>query len=332
MRTRWGDEVTERTTAHSVGGAAFLTGPDDRGTHTAWALATGAPQLGAFLALAHRHEVDHLHVCTDAAVEQAADKARQAAAFNIGVTSWAVDGTELREVAPVALTAEPAPPQAVLDLGARLVEAGAEVVVEEGILRAEVLGLEVARVVTDPDTGTAVIEVGVGRHDREARAMLDASLTAEQSLSSVIETVRALRRPEVMAHPANQLAPERWLRSVLVADPSIVGAASLVPLPSPLPRPNLRVPAPAPAAGTDAHGRPVVVVCSVGVDPELVPLAADARTAASLCGYGDVGGMRLLLVVPQPDDYRVTRTLAALLRHPGEVVTVPGDWRTRSPR
>jgi hypothetical protein len=66
----------------------------------------------------------------------------------------------------------------------------------------------------------------------------------------------------------------------------------------------------------------VVVVCSVGIDLDLVPFAADARLAA---GRPDA---RLVLVVPERDAHPVTRELATLLRVPAEIVAVPGEWRT----
>jgi hypothetical protein len=63
----------------------------------------------------------------------------------------------------------------------------------------------------------------------------------------------------------------------------------------------------------------VVVVCSVGVDLDLVPTAADSR----LIHQPDAG---LLLVVPEGDDVPVNRRLAASLARRAEVVTVPRDW------
>jgi hypothetical protein len=294
--------------------------------HAAWALPDGPPVLGGFLALAHRLEVDHLHVCTDGEPSAASAKARQSTAFNLPVTLWVVRDGQLGEVPPTPLEAEPTLDGEFAEMRELFRAAGAETLVEDGALRAEVLGLEVARAKGGPDG--PVLEVGVGRHDREARALMDADLHPGQSLPEVVETVRRLRRADVPAHPANRFAPERWLRALVVEAPERVGCTALSPIPAPISRPDLRQPAPAPAAGTDTEGRGVVAVCSVGVDPELVPLAADARTAASLAGFGEVGALRLLLVVPGPDAYPVTSQLAALLRHPAEVVTVDADWRS----
>jgi len=35
----------------------------------------------------------------------------------------------------------------------------------------------------------------------------------------------------------------------------------------------------------------------------------------------------LVLAVPEGDDHPLTRRLAALLRYPAQVITVPSDWR-----
>lgn len=141
-------------------------------------------------------------------------------------------------------------------------------------------------------------------------------------LSDVVEQVRTRRRAGAPSHPANILAPERWLRSVVIRNPDLVGAAELSPASPPEERPNLRANAVAPALGTDADGTPVVVVCSTGIDPELVPAAAEVRASAP------GARARLVLVVPARDDHPMTRHLAARLVVPAEVTPVPDDWRT----
>ena len=75
-----------------------------------------------------------------------------------------------------------------------MLDADVDVVVEHGELFGEVLGLEVARVVVDED-GTR-FEVGVGRHDREAFAMLHGDLPTPEALARVVATVRQHRRPD----------------------------------------------------------------------------------------------------------------------------------------
>jgi hypothetical protein len=72
-----------------------------------------------------------------------------------------------------------------------------------------------------------------------------------------------------------------------------------------------------------------VVACAVGIAPDLVPAAADAR--AVLDATRDDGpASTLLLAVPERDDHPAVRRVAARLTVPASVVAVPGDWRTRA--
>jgi hypothetical protein len=181
--------------------------------------------------------------------------------------------------------------------------------VEHGRLVGEVNGLEVARVEVDEDGPH--LRVGVGRFDREANELLGRS----DSVEDVVELVRRYRTLGGEPHPLKLLARSRWLRSQLLADPSRVGADHLTPMAPTVEPPDLRTPWPAPAVGIDAHGHPLVVVCSVGVDLDLVPAAADARLA-------DGRDAALKLVVPSRDAHAVTVALAAALAQPADVVPV----------
>src|SRR5690606_18296823 len=185
------------------------------------------------------------------------------------------------------------------ELSQLLVDADLEVFVEDGIVRGEILGLEVARIVHGTSTGgvpldAPLLEVGVGHADREMTAVVHAGLQPIDQLERVKEIVQAQRRPGAERHPLNQLAPERWLRALLVADPGRIGLTALRPADPAVPRPNLRDRAVAIAVGTDDAGADVVVACSVGVDLDLVPAAADARLVHA-------PDARLLLVVPERD-------------------------------
>ncbi|HEV7761523.1 MAG TPA: hypothetical protein VGO78_21100, partial [Acidimicrobiales bacterium] len=74
------------------------------------------------------------------------------------------------------------------------------------------------------------------------------------------------------------------------------------------------------ARGATPEGAPVVLACSVGIDVELVPAAADARAMLD-------PDAELWLVMPERDDHPVTRRLAGRLLQPARVVTVPDSWR-----
>ncbi len=316
MRAQWGEVTGEP--ADFPGGAALVDGS------TGWLLLDTKPvaALGPALVWADRRELAELDLLVEA---DASVIARRALLFTSPPAVWVIDGAALRPAVAAPVEAAPSAPSAPA-LAELLVDADLEVVVEDGIVRGEVLGLEVARIVHGTTTaGTPidepVLEVGVGHADRELTGMVHGNLPPAAQLARVSEIVRAQRRVGAERHPLNQLAPERWLRANLVADPGRVGLAELRPAPPAVPRPNLRDPAIAMAVGVDPSGAEVVVACSVGVHLDLVPAAADARQALA-------PEARLLLVVPERDAHPVTRALAERLVTPAELVPLAGDWRT----
>ena len=151
---------------------------------------------------------------------------------------------------------------------------------------------------------------------------LDARASSDDALAALVEAVERHRRPGADPHPLNRLGRERLIRSEVIADPARVGAARLAVAPPPVPRVNIKDPVPCVAAGTDPDGRPVVVVCSSGVDLELVPYAADARAAHDGARQGVDGiGSRLVIVTPSRDRLRVVDEIADHLRQPAAFVS-----------
>lgn len=300
------------------GGAALVEG------HAAWILLDDKPlaAFGPALVWAERQGASEVHLLTEAA---AGVLARRAGLFDPAPTVWVVEGTELHAATPAEVRPVPVA-ESTPELSQLLVDADLEVFVEEGVVRGEILGLEVARIVHGTSTGgvpldAPMLEVGVGHADREMTAVIHAGMQPVDQLERVKDIVRAQRRPGADRHPLNQLAPERWMRALLVADPGRLGLTALRPADPAEPRPNLRDRAVAIAVGEDGERRDVVVACSVGVDLDLVPAAADARLLHA-------PEARLLLVVPERDAHPLTGALARRLRPPAEVVTVPDDWRT----
>ncbi len=314
---RWGQGLARPAVAGTLPGGATLASAD---RSVGWVLAEERPDrsLGAALAWGEQAGVGELHLLVEG---DPAIPARRAACFSPSPAVWAVNGRSLVPAAP-GRPAVPAPlPAGAAALAPAIRQAGADAVVEHGALRAEVLGLEVGRVV---EAQGWHLEVGVGRHDREAHRMLGGDEDEGSSLARAVAEVRRHRRAGAPAHPANQLARERWLRAVLLRRPELVGARTLVPVDPPEPVVDLRARSVAPALGEDGDGTPVLVVASTGVDPELVPAAADARQAEEGLGMGP---LRLVLAVPEGDDHPVTRALAGRLSRPAEVRRVPRDWR-----
>jgi hypothetical protein len=87
-------------------------------------------------------------------------------------------------------------------------------------------------------------------------------------------------------------------------------------------RRNLKDPVPCVAHGEDAPGAAVIVVCSVGVELDLIPYAADARSAVLAAGQRDRDGDRLVVVTPARDRIALTEELAGLLRRPVELASL----------
>jgi hypothetical protein len=291
----------DRRSVAYPGGAALL------GDDGLWVL---GDSLGGALTLARREQASHLHLIVE---DGAGVLARRAGQFADPPTVWWPTGTVLERVDAAPFVAPPPLPAGVAAFADVLAAAGADPVVEHGRLIGEVLGLEVARVIVDG--AGPHLEVGVGRFDREANALLTGDQPDEDRLRAVVELVRRHRRAEAENHPLKLLAAARWLRSRLIADPGLAGADHLAPLAPTVEAPDLRTPWPAPATGVDLDGQPIVVVASTGVDLDLVPAAADARLA-------DGRDARLVLAVPPRDVHPVTVALAAALARPAEVVAV----------
>ncbi len=315
VRDRVGSEVS----ATDVGpfAAAFLGG-------SAWVLAGPGPgALAGALLWATRNDVGSLEVFVDDGAEEMARWASYFALAGSDVVVRAVQGSSSVEVDAAPLPTLLPGPDDIGDLTEVLDRAGVDVVVEHGIARGEILGLEVARLVRWPgEVGgddQLHLEAGVGRFDRDAVAAAHPDESPEDALDRTVTAVRLHRFPGAPVHPVQLLARERWLRTTILEDPSLVGAAQLRPVDMTTQADGLKDRHPAAALGLDHHGRSVVVVCSAGVDLAVVPLAADTVALHDPAA-------RLVIALPERDHHAATVTLAGLLRTPAELVAVPTGW------
>ena len=282
--------------------AEFASGAAGRAGDVGWVLldpvAGRTAGVGSALAWAHRAGVTSLHVVAD---EGTGALARQAAGFRRPITVWQVNGRDL-------VPAEPEPLQPSIDAPAHhhtfradIEAAGVDPVVEHGVLFGEIEGLEMCRVVDDPFTGETRLEVGVGAHDREAFQMLHGNRPSVAPMATVAAAVRSHRQPLDASHPLGRLALERALRAHVVRQPALVGATSVQPVPPPTPRRNLKDATPC-AGVACVDGVDVALVCSVGIDLEVMPFAVD--TCAAL------GVERGLVVLPTRDAIALQHQLA----------------------
>lgn len=292
------------------GGAGLSEPSGSRG----WVLIDdGEPsRLGPALLSMTSRGVSSIEVLVDGSPSATGVVARRAAAFD-GVAVWQVDGRSVDPASPaLPLTDDAFEVDPVLR--SALESHHLEVIYEHGVLRGEVLGLEVARTVGGH------LEVGVGRYDRGARLEMRPGEDLHSALEQAADAVRQLRRPGAPAHPANTLARSRWLRALACAHPASLGVSQLEPVPPPLPWFDLSEVASSPAIGITESGRKVVAVFSVGVDPDLLPTAADC-----FAHYGSPEA-DLWLVLPQRDVLPVVTDLASRLRLKPSIHLVPTDW------
>jgi len=312
VRDHLSDESVGDPVAFSPG-AALLHGD------AAWILLDEQPvrRLGAALAWATRAGASELHVITESG---SGVLARRAAEFLTPIDVWHADERTLWPAVPEPFVSEPSVPPEHLRLRELIEAGGADPVAEHGVLTGEVRGLEVCRVVDDAVSGEPRLEVGIGAHDRDAFAMMHGGVATAEALHRVVTIVAEHRRMDAPPHPFNRLGRERLLRWELLGEPSLLGAVTLDPVAPPVVRVSLKDAVPAVAAGRDDAGGRLVVVCSVGVDLDLISFAADARLAVEAGGESTDAG-RLVVVTPARDRVRVTEQLAGLLRRPCELAT-----------
>lgn len=307
-------------------GCVAAAGPDAR-----WVLLEHDPlgDLGAVLYALQRHgRGDEARLVVG--FDDADDVSLRLAAFADPPALWVVQGTamELHEVPGPADAARAAGPPATVDLESWDAPPGGDWESVDGLVDAirrrhpdllaepagdavafTYLGLEVARLVRR--AGTVAFEVGVGEHDQDARRAVvgqravsgDARSADLADLEHALETVRRHRRADGPPHPLKRLRRSRWLRSLVMADPrraALEAGIALEPVGDLGATRSLRTDPPAPAIGPGE-----VVVCSAGIDPDLVPAAA----ATWLQAADPDDWPRLTLVVPPGDDHPLTRSL-----------------------
>lgn len=292
-------------------GAALL---DDTGMASFLIEEAGPRSLGGALVWAVRQGATSVLLIVDAPAEVAGRLGREATYFDIGVSVERLVATSSEPVPPAPFDELPVAVDVPPDVQALLGAANVSVVTEHGVTRAEVHGLEVARVV-ESEGGVPVLEVGVGRFDREISSMMFSGVPTADALDNAVEMVSRYRAPGATIHPLRDLVPERWLRELVVAEPALVGASELSPVATTLAIDSLREAQPAAAVGTDLSGEPLVVVCTAGVDLDVVPLAADTRAFVA-------PDARLVICGPERNLLAPVRAVGERLHRPVEFVAV----------
>ncbi|MDA8271449.1 MAG: hypothetical protein M0Z39_08590 [Actinomycetota bacterium] len=109
-----------------------------------------------------------------------------------------------------------------------VLESGCEALFVKDRMIATHLGLEVARSVLSD--GRVRLEIGVGRNDRIAKALLEETATQADQLRETIEIVNRYRLGASQFHPLAKLSLARWMRLVIHENPGLVGMKQLTPI------------------------------------------------------------------------------------------------------
>ncbi len=268
--------------------------------------------LGGVLVWIDREKLSDVQLVAE---HHASIHARRALRLAPEITMWELSADRVARAAPEPL-AELAPaPVAVSEIVALIEKSGADAVVEDGIVRAEVAGLEVGRVVDSPEGPR--LEVGVGRFDREAAALLHGGRHADQALADVITQVSEHRQGGAVSHAVNRIGRERWLRTMVRDDPGLAGVEAPTEIDPVPPRSSLLDSGPAALIGTRNGGR-ALVACSVGVDLGLVPELSD------LAERHEVD--EICVVLPARDHFGFLDVLLARLASSTEIISIDPPW------
>ncbi len=274
--------------------------------------------LGGALVAAQRAKATSLVIVADDGTLTGHD-VRRANRASISVAVFAAMGRDLVPIEPVSFAAPPTPPNEVLAFTEVIRAGGAVPMIDGDTLVGEVLGLEVARVISD-EFGVR-LEVGVGRHDRLAQSMMNSQAEPALALREVVETVLRYRHRGASPHPGNTVARARWLREHVVSQPELVGCTSLTRLAGTVPYELKRASVACASGPATREGgfSTIVVGCSVGVDLDAV---TDLLDVAAL----GTEPTEVILCVPVGDDLGALRLLCELFHSPVRLLTIDAPW------
>lgn len=314
------DTANDATMAgHIVDGRATCIANDERGLGPAlwWAASRGFSSLDVVVEAKSSGSSSTPNVSGESALaeEVSGHLRRRADLLEADISIWQADGPDLSPAAAIEAVSPPELPASHWAFAGVMSDAGARPVDDFGRLIAEVAGLEIARVVTSPEDGTVGLEVGVGQADRELQQYIHGGSSDDENLRRCVAAVSRDRRPGSGSHPLSRLVRQRWLRSVLFDDPGLLGLDDLDPL-VPL-RPSATVLRVDPA-GAYSPSQNVVVVTSVGVDPDLLPEAVDYRQRVN-------PEAKLMIVLPPRDKDLATSRLIDLVPNV-QVVSIDEPW------
>jgi len=236
--------------------------------------------------------------------------------FDLNFRLWIVNGKNLVEH-PKPLPHRPVEiPQEAISQGKKFKKFDCDIIAEHGVLRAEVHGLEVARVVQNAENQFE-ISVGVGDYDQSAYKAIHGNIAVERNLTKVISTVKKYRTKAGPVHPLNRISRSRWLIAEAIADPSFLGIDELDFVEPLLPRNDVTKDQACSAIGRIENSI-VLVLASTGIDLNLVPQAAGQIFRHN--------PEKLLLLLPAQDHHPAISRQARYLSVQPTFVTAREPW------
>lgn len=191
-----------------------------------------------------------------------------------------------------------------------------DIVHEHEIVKAEIKGLEVARITEDRD-GELKLQIGVGHYDQEAHKLVDLHEDPNEKLARVVADVLRYRNKEAKPHPLNRVARPAWLVSEIIAFPEKLNLQDVHRLMTPGKATTVKETTPA-AALAKSDGKIVLLVASVGIDLKAIPLAA----ALSATEDAD----EIWMILPEKDFHPALKRQSSQLTIPVYFKTVQEPW------
>ncbi len=305
LKNTFPDEVFEpiysnSSSIYSNGKQRFLYAPEQRVSPLAIALATETNELQTNLVVDNSEPV----------------LLQQTHGLNAEIILWIIDDDRVVQHPDSAIEERTEINVLGEDFKELLKASGCDVVQEHGVLKGEIKGLEVARVVIN-DEGQQVLQVGVGAYDQEAHKILDSQQTPEEKLFRVISQVMEYRNQKSEPHPLNRVARAKWMITEIVTSPKNFGLEEVQSLSMLEEVDTVTENHPAAAIGRTGAGS-VLIVASSGIDLQTIPVAAGLLAST--------GAEEVWIALSPKDRHPAIINSARYLKAPSRFIEINEPW------
>ncbi|MEE2682544.1 MAG: hypothetical protein VYD77_01255 [Actinomycetota bacterium] len=284
----------------SNGKQRFLYAPDERVSPLVIALATETDELQTNLVVDKREAV----------------LLQQTHGLSAEITLWIVDNDRVVQHPDSVIDERREINVLSEDFKELLKASGCDVVQEHGVLKGEIKGLEVARVVIN-DEGQQVLRVGVGAYDQEAHKIFDSQQTPEEKLFRIVSQVMEYRNQKSEPHPLNRAARAKWMIAEIIATSENFDLEEVQPLSMLEEIDTVTESHPAAAIGRTGAGS-VLIVASSGIDLQTIPVAAGLLVST--------GAEEIWIALSPKDRHPAIINAARYLKAPSRFIEINEPW------